>query len=251
MLEHDIKHSDYTIGNYLLLLAHDVLKYPMEYEDLVREVRHYYRGDEDTFIIMDNSIIELGNAMHANDVIEAACVVEASCIMTPDALGGFEATKELVREQAPLLHDCNFPLMRVPQGANYTELVECVNWLIDVFPTPALSPMYWGIPRWIANELGSRAPLVNYIGNIQSDSHVYIHLLGMSNNYGDDIKCALMPYVMGIDSANPPNMGTYWLDISKPKNRGHLKRGDYWEQTKLPRMSMSNIRFMHNAVVKG
>ncbi len=246
MLELEITTGYHTIGNYLLLLAHDVLNHPMQYEDLVTAIRYHYREDNDTFIIMDNSIIELGRAMSAGDVIEAACVVEASCIMTPDAIGGFEETQALVREQAHELMHSNFPLMRVPQGAHYAELVECVNWLAEVLPAPAHIPMYWGIPRWIATKLGSRKPLANYIGNM--DSYVYMHLLGMSDNYSDDIDCIRVPYVMGIDSANPMVMGIDGLNIRVPTQRIHLPRGNYWDSTKLRPLSISNVRFMHNVV---
>ena len=233
------------LDNYLLLLAHDVLAEPVRYEQLALNIRML---DEDPFIIMDNSLIELGAAMDIDDVIEAASVVEADCILTPDALGGFEDTKRLVLAQKERLTTCQFPLMRVPQGTDVAELVQCVDWLRRELPTEDGTPEYWGIPRWIANALGSRIPIMQYaILTASYETSVQIHLLGMLQRYEDDMRCARFPDVMGIDSANPLVMGQKGLDIHQFPWE-HMDRGDYWDHMELSPITNLNVEFIHNAL---
>lgn len=233
------------LGNYILLLAHDVLKEPIRYENLILNMRDFDNEEDDSFVIMDNSVVELGQAMYAEDVVEAACVVEANCIMTPDSLGGFDATVALIEDQAATLETCNFPLMRVPQGATYEELEQCVAWIHDYLPAEDNKPEYWGIPRWITNELKSRAEVICYISS--TIPRAQIHLLGMSNSYLDDTMCAVHPQVMGIDSANPVVMGQDGMDmIHQPWI--HMTRGNYWDDIELARTAILNVEHMHNAV---
>jgi len=234
-----------VLGNYLLLLAHDVLIHPERYENLIIAVRDHYKGGEDTFIIMDNSVVELGNALNVEDVIEAACVVEANCIMTPDILGDSHGTQVLVELQKELLLECNFPLMRVPQGKNNAELVECVDWLRHHLPRGKYEWEYWGIPRWISNELDSRIPIVQYINTASEGAR--IHLLGCSDNYDDDMRSCWLPDVMGIDSANPLIMGYVGLSIDDGGWR-HGERGKYWEYTELDALALENMDTIRNAI---
>lgn len=230
------------LGNYLLLLAHDVLKQPHRYEMLMLEVQK----DPDAFIIMDNSVVELGKALPAYDVIEAACVVEASVIMTPDAMGGFHATQMLVEDQIGELIESGFPLMKVPQGKDLPELYECIEWLHEYSPSGDTS--YWGIPRWITNHLGTRKHVIDYID--QTIPLAKIHLLGMSEKFNNDILCVKMQRVMGIDSANPVVMGMAGMDLAYRGSSAppHLGRGDLWEQPVLSATAIRNIEYMHNAV---
>ena len=233
------------LGNYLLLLAHDVLMEPIRYENLILNMRDFDNEDDDSFVIMDNSVVELGQAMYADDVVEAACVVEANCIMTPDAMGGFDATVALIEDQAEILENCNFPLMRVPQGKDLEEIKECIEWIHEYLPVKEGEYEYWGIPRWIANELGSRIVPINYVAD--TIPRACIHLLGMSKNYEDDIHCALNPLVMGIDSANPVIMGQDGM-LLQASPWVHMARGNYWDDVKLTHTAVINVVYMHNAV---
>ena len=237
------------LGNYLLLLAHDVLVNAERYENLIIKVREqdeFLEDDDDkSFIIMDNSVVELGKALGAEDVIEAACVVEASCIMTPDAMGSYEGTVVLLEDQAEELQNSGFPLMRVPQGNSYEQVAECINWIHDYLPVGNGEVEYWGIPRWIANRLDSRVPVASYIN--MTIPNARIHLLGMSEKYVDDRVCAGMKGVMGIDSANPVVMGMNGVDmLINPWM--HIERRDYWDQTELTPEAILNIENMHNVL---
>ncbi len=232
-----------VLGNYLLLLAHDVLVNQYRYAQLIGKVRLEYN---EAFIIMDNSLVELGEALTASAVIEAAGVVRADCIMTPDAIGGYEETRILVEAQTDQLLDSGFDLMRVPQGEDFEELKECVNWLRLQLPAEPLQPEYWGIPRWIATHLDSREPIIAYIngtGHIETSEH----LLGMSKNFDDDIACTQVAGVMGIDSANPVVLGQRGLVMAEGHTM-HVARDDYWNDTNLSPIARRNIRWVRDAI---
>jgi len=235
-----------ALGDYLLLLAHDVLENPKGYKELVGELR---QESEDSFIIMDNSLIELGSAMDTQLVVDAADTVDADVIMTPDALGGFEATKELVTSQSEALLHSGYPLMKVPQGGTIKELVDCVQWLRDIFPLYAgeTHPEYWGIPRWIANHpvMKSRLVLTQFI--CMTSTTPRIHLLGMSENIEDDIRCAGLPDVMGIDSAGPLVFG-FNGGLMGTDEWEHQPRGKLWERKRVVATVVDNIRWVRNAI---
>ena len=238
-----VKVGNSILGNYLLLLSHDVLKHPERYEELVLEVRYRYDSKkglshQETFIIMDNSVVELGKAMDFDDVVEAACVVEADCIMTPDVLGSAAETQDLcTKYMSQLRSSCGFPLMRVPQGKDNAELVQCVDWIRQNLPADEGKPEYWGVPRWITNKIGSRIPITQYI--TMTGENVHTHLLGMSQNYVDDCRCAKLDDVMGIDSANPLVMGYMHLPVRKKWI--HMDRGNYWDIKHIDLLALANM----------
>ncbi|KKN65409.1 hypothetical protein LCGC14_0481290 [marine sediment metagenome] len=240
-------HEKEILGNYLLLLAHDVLEYPRGYIDLMDHIgvmEDFY--PEERFIIMDNSVVELYQPLPPGKVIEAANLVEANCIMIPDVLGDFQLTQKLVMEHASLLRNCGFPLMKVPQGSNAAELVQCVDWLRDYLEVPNGDVDYWGIPRWIANQEGSRIPIIQYINAKCEDPKM--HLLGMSAYLSDDLRCTKLPGVMGIDSANPLVMGFARVDLSTTSAYVHMHRGNYWQRTHPDGPVIRNVEHMHELV---
>jgi hypothetical protein len=235
-------HDKGQLGNYLLLLAHEVLEHPRGYIDLVDSLEN--TEESPRFVIMDNGVIETGAALPVIDVVEAANLVEADCIVNPDVLGDFQATQKLVISQSTELRNSGFPLMRIPQGEDLTELIQCVDWMRGYLETPWDSD-YWGVPRWVSNELGTRASLVYYIG--MRAPRQSIHLLGMSRNFDDDMFCTTMEGVMGIDSANPLVMGYAGIDLGSGRYR-HIKRGNFWQITELRDQVIENVEWMHDNV---
>lgn len=236
-------HERNLLGNYLLLLAHEVLKDPRGYIDLVDELKN--TEDDPYFVVMDNGVIELDEALNAVDVIEAASLVQANCIIMPDVLGDFLGTQKRVMEQINILRNCGFSIMKVPQGSNVGELVQCTDWLREYLKPPNGEHDYWGIPRWIANNMRSRIPIVQYINAITDKPR--IHLLGMSDELKDDLRCLTMPNVTGIDSANPLVLGLAGYTIANRPYSTHMSRGELWECTELTPAAISNVEFMQNA----
>lgn len=230
-----------VLGNYLLLLAHEVLKDPRGYIDLTDELENTIENPK--FIIMDNGVIERGAPVGAGELLEAAHLVEADCVVTPDVIGDAAATKKLIMDQGHLVSR-DFLLMRIPQGSCLTDLFACVDWLNDRLPANG-GPSYWGIPRWIANSMGTRTVILNYINT--KCPKAKIHLLGMSRKLRDDQKCLKLPNVIGIDSANPIVMGLMGMRM-RQGDWTHMDRGNYWECEILHTEALENVEFMHNAL---
>lgn len=215
---------DGELGDYHLLLAHDVLAHPKEYAEIY--------GDKNYTIIMDNSLIELGYPMMMDEVMEAAFVVGAQFFVLPDHLNDHHRTMEMTRDaleeyrrnimkyrDAATSKGVAIPSpMPVVQGKNYEE----ANMAIDLFFRDFDCIC---IPRIAADTLGTRSRLIARAAALD----MKVHLLGFSENFLDDIACARMPSVMGIDSAVPVRAGLKGMNMSLdfPKDPG--KRGNYWE----------------------
>lgn len=232
------------IKPYLLLLAHDILEHPNAYEDFL----HVWRSEAaiegtDTFLILDNGVIERGSPVSCEELLTAAEIVQANVVVGPDVVGNFHETKKLMIDQAGTIKH-SYPMMYIPQGNSLSEIRQCIDWYMAKYPEIAVQGAYWGVPRWIANELGSRGPIVHYI--LSHDPRAQVHLLGMSRFVSDDIACARNPNVMGIDSANPMVMGLndYSMDIGY----AHHERELYWYHAELKELMAYNVQWMHDAL---
>lgn len=231
------------LGNYLLLLAHDVVAHPRKYNDLLFEVRDHYEPDN-VFVIMDNGVVERGAPVPLEELLDAASIVDASCVVLPDVIGDFSATRRLVTSQlCPIAND--YPIMCIPQGKNLQEVYDCIDWMAEFLAQNMFKDTYWGIPRWISNKLRSRRSVVNYINMAYGNK---IHLLGMSEHMGDDFKCLGMKNVMGIDSANPLVLGMNDILMYNTMMYEHLPRDNYWQMPKMKEQMVMNVAWMHDAV---
>lgn len=179
---------------HLLLLAHDVVKKPDQYQKLLK-------GFEGT-TILDNSLIELGKPIEPELLIQAAYYVKPSFAVLPDILNDSKATIDLALSAinswaAKLPTETGF--MVAAQGRTFDEAAKCFTTIAQ----KATRHIIAGIPRIIANQLGTRAPLIQMLDRQNFD----MHLLGMSDFFEDDVTCARMLGVMGIDSASPLRAG--------------------------------------------
>jgi hypothetical protein len=240
------------LDGYLLLLAHDVLKHPKEYHDLVNDVRMSYCDLEyEPLVIMDNSVIEQGTSVDIADLLEAASIVEADVVVAPDVIGSYIETKKSLMTHGDLIRQ-SYSLMLVPQGNSVFEVMRCVDWMSGTFESTAImeNATYWGIPRWVANRFESRSSIVHYINLLHKykPAMAQIHLLGMSQYYRDDVYAACMDNVIGIDSANPLVLGLRGQLISYSPYAAppHMDRGDYWEQPSLNTTQQCNVERIHD-----
>ena len=226
-------HGD-LLGGYHLLLAHDILAHPAEYQDVYHMAR---RLNSNSFIILDNSIVELGKAMDMDDLITAAGIIKPDCIVMPDVMGeGLQTRKlsdafydEYVEYNRRKKIENGIPLMGVLQGSTIEDAIDTAVMFRSMKYVD-----YLGVPRILAEQHGSRMPLLlellrrEFIG-----SFLGIHLLGFSDNILDDVSCARLPFVQGIDSTVPVRAATAGKHISLDGdgwNKALGKRRQWWDE---------------------
>lgn len=225
-------HDQGMLGDYHLLLAHDVVAHPTEY--------HRLYSDVSRFVIMDNSVIELGHPVDLEFMRTAIGVTHANVFALPDELLDKDATiastMKALDEWGSLI-TMETSAMAVPQGSNWAEWLECLEAFAKV------DDIAWiGIPRNVQNKLNvSRVDAVEAVQQIAPD--VQIHLLGFSKDMQDDIEAAKLEGVAGIDSAVPSRMG---MRDGVPINADsyvHASRGDWWENPNMEGvdLGMSNV----------
>jgi len=206
------------LGDYHLLLAHDVVANPSEY--------HRIYGNQGYHIIMDNSVIELGHPVDLEFMRTAVGLTQADVFALPDKLldqqGTINSTMTALNEWHTLITD-QTKAMAVPQGATWDEWVECV----EAFA--AYDEIAWiGIPRNVRNRLNtSRKYAVSTVKALCPNKK--IHLLGFSNDLRDDVEAASLADVEGIDSAVPSRMGMRDCLPINIDSYAHSARDAWWD----------------------
>jgi hypothetical protein len=184
--------------------------------------------------------------MKMDDLIDAAETVKADCIVIPDEMGDGAETRNKARafikdweEMFPSINGItNAPctLMGVIHGDNITDCLATYDLYLD---EGARSIGHVAVPRVITEMQGSRMPvlcaLADYSLRVQKKGR--LHLLGFSDDLLDDVACARLPFVSGIDSAVPirAGMNKVRLDLNPPIPQYIGPRGDFWNRTLQPR----------------
>lgn len=234
------------LGTYHLVLVNEFLKNEMGYRQLFLNKGY--------FIILDNSAVEQG---YPNEgmLAYAAHKIGATCVCVPDFLEEMDKTvaaaERFLRGYVNMKWDFT-GVMLIPQGKTYDEIVMCARDLYQMAKDAKVPSIYWGVPRWIANKLGSRMPIIKNIHEMLYHAGEFrepnIHLLGMSKNFTDDLECARLDEVMGLDSANPLVLGqlghNLWMNYS------HLERGKFWEETVLHEQTAYNTSELRRYINK-
>lgn len=222
-----------VIGNYHLLLAHDVAdpKNAQTYADIY-ELNAYQKADGEQqrgITIMDNSVIELGRPIDALTMSKACNIVNANVAVLPDELLDRPGTIEAIRRSTNEwdMHLDGIEFMAVPQGNTWEEWLLCMNQIVEL---PEFERISWiGVPKNVRRKLGVSRRVACEAVNILTKSNINIHLLGFSHDLYDDVVSAVDSYnVQGIDSAVPVRMG---LRDGLPTMMGldYPGRGDWWE----------------------
>lgn len=185
------------LGNYLVLLAHEVVAEVEKYEKLIRE----FSGT----IMMDNSLIELGEPVDVETMMAAIEITGADYAVLPDKLLKMEETIEASTTALRQWQEIGLGTQHVivAQGVSVDECVFCVQQIIDEMPER--DPFVISVPRALVEILGTRLEVIKALQ--KNFNNVPIHLLGFSCNYFDDIRCARYEGIMGIDSATPIRLG--------------------------------------------
>lgn len=207
-----------VLGRYHLLLAHDILLHPAEYQEVYGDI-------PDRHIILDNSIVELGAAMEMIDLMMAAEIIRPQYMVIPDVMGNAEATVDLARDfvnRVTAMSSWEWPLLAVIQGNSYVEACSCAQQLSWLQHVAALS-----VPRIIGDTLGTRMRVVQTVAQRYPDK--MLHLLGFSEDILDDVACARVHGVKGIDSAVPIRLGLQGRDITLNIPCDPGPRLDYWD----------------------
>ncbi len=236
-----------VLGDYHLLLAHDVAE-----DERYTEV--YCRDDD--FIIMDNSMVELGMPVGPEIMSHALRNVLCDCFVLPDVRYEMQATVEMSKQAAQDWKSCrkmvksdSTPFMAVPQGKDLAEYVECAKELAKIDGVG-----YFGIPRSVYNVLGTRVKLVKELQKIPFPfaTEQFIHLLGFTNSLLDDIEAAQLEGIMGIDSAVPVRVGQKG-QLIHPRMSDPGPRGDFWDRewTHLTTQTMMNVTMMRRWINRG
>lgn len=210
-----------TLGNYHLLIAPKILENPEGYEEFFK------RQD---FVIVDNGVIELGYPMSVQQLYRAATIVRADVIVLPDTIDDLKMTTKQAHQNVGAFRSVDpnrkFKLMGVIQGIDYAECHACARAFM------ALGVDWFGVPRGLTPNLGSRVSLVRELLDLYPK--MPIHVLGFSENIRDDIMAAAVPGVVGMDAATPLWYGNlqHTLPQTPPTVAGYGRRPEgYWQSS--------------------
>lgn len=189
---------DYT--NYHMALTHLVLKYP-DYAD------HYKKlVGQGSFVMLDNSLIELGEAASLEKVLEAAAIINPSEIVLPDVYKKGNDTvnavdnaliklRQLAEKNGP--ENYNFQLQAVCHGETEEEWKETWHRLQQYRELGTIA-----IPKVTEHQFGSRTPLVKWALD-NNDDEKEIHLLGCWSDINEfkDYTLDMKEKIRGVDTS--------------------------------------------------
>lgn len=194
------------LTDYHLVLTH-LVQQSEEYAEFMKR-----RSEAGDFLLMDNSLIELGSAMKIVDVIEAARKCEAHEIVLPDVFREREATIKTIQlalEDIKHYYGYNarhygHRLMAVPQGKNEEDWLECLFTILRQFPQVTTI----GIPKvtstFYPDTDTGRICLLEFMDKHKIHRqypHMQWHLLGIWNNPIELKRASKFSWVRGCDSS--------------------------------------------------
>lgn len=187
-------------GDYAMLLAH---------------LKDYYpeRRNKNCYVIMDNSLIELGGAVDVETVYNAAKQCGADEFILPDVFQDADATiKEVTKSIGWLYtndHIHEMKLMAVCQGATIDDFIRC---FITLEQIPEIHCI--GIPKVAATLMPGGRPALE---PLWEGSPKAIHLLGCWTNLGEFTRYQRPALIRSCDTCIPALLSTHdincaWLD---------------------------------------
>ncbi len=204
-----------VLGKYHLLLAHDVVAQADAYKEVFDDIENLY-------VIMDNSLCELGHPVTTEVMLEACKIVPPTTVVLPDYMNKYSETISASSQALFEWRDAGLrSFMGVIQGQNLTEMRKCMQ---EMSRLPNITA--WGVPRCTTYAIGTRWGILQDC--IMMNDGRRIHLLGFSDNLRDDVACARLFKVSGIDSAVPVRLGLAGTEIDMNVNE-HAPRGNFWE----------------------
>ena len=228
-----------AITDYHLVLTHLVLRdnyYTQFYQ------RRKRKGD---YLILDNSLIELGEAMSISDVLRAAELVQPDEIVLPDKFKDGPATLELIKQTLKELpKDLPYKLMAVPQGKDLHEWLECYNEILNLERIQVI-----GIPKVTQTYTIGRAGLTTLLSqkNIIDHGRDY-HLLGVWENPFEIALQARHYWIRGVDTSIAVLCGQLGIAFDFQRglliSRPEIKLDFYNASDPFPHITENNILCM-------
>lgn len=191
--------------NMHMFLTHMVENH-VEYTQVAKDVAGYK--------ILDNSVIELGNALSIGRILAAAEVIGADEIILPDVYCDGPRTLDFVKRAMNDLDriyggidNCPYKLMAVAQGETIEEWIECYTELLFMEHVDVI-----GIPKVLAKmHPGGRPYVVNSYCqlNIKDKQH---HLLGVWYSLTEFKEYHNLEAIRSCDTVLPAYLAKYRLE---------------------------------------
>lgn len=208
-----------ALGHYQLLIAPIVLQHEYDYHLFFNEEHH------DQFVILDNGVIEQGEALSGFDLYRAAEVCGAHLVVMPDTIDDGATTVEQTARglEAFRKYDKATDTLGVVQGTTMEECLQCAEQLVE------LGVDWLSVPRGLTRYFGTRVELAQHLVKYE----LPIHILGFSENMEDDIRTvAAHPLIRGMDAATPVWLSQQ-LPPTPPQVAGYGRRPmDFWDWKK-------------------
>ena len=168
----------------------------------------YYKNvDESSYVILDNSLWELGASLDVGDLFYACELIEPDELIIPDV---FRDGKETIRSYEKFWDNSiqafrdRFPNLKfnvVVQGSDLTEWLECYDYMAAQPSIDTLS-----IPKVLDKDLGigGRISILDLLTSTERISTKNYHLLGLWDNPIELLTIAdRHPWIRSADSALP------------------------------------------------
>lgn len=229
------------LGIHHLVLAHDIVV--PDKSKIYDEIFGNRKWDPSELVILDNSVIETGNAVDLSMVADAMSICQPTCVVLPDVLLDADATITACRDALiswPKKLGADTKYMYVPQGKTLQEFFEAAvaNELIDDERIT-----HWGVPRNLVKQMNTKSRGIACKMLYELNPKRQIHMLGFSDRMADDFACATFPEVASIDSAVP-------LRINVPFNPNIVPqpRGDWWDKAHMSPLVIQNLNQVRMAL---
>lgn len=223
---HGLK-RDGEFGDYHLVLAHDVVKRPDDYSFLFGAPL-----SRDWTVILDNSVVELGNAVDMGMILEAVSIVKPTTTVLPDVMLKADATIKSCLDALDTWSDAFVKAGQKPQFLMLPQGTTCEDWVscAEAFEyQPQIN--FWGVPRNVVAQdaIATRLGLPQILKAINPERK--IHMFGFSDNVYDDVVSTRMnaSIIEGIDSAVPTRAVSCQFAMSMASLSDMPRRGDWWE----------------------
>lgn len=221
-------------------LTHLAMEYP-EYKEMA------LNRPKDSYLIMDNSIVELGETVSLQDILDNAEKVKADEIIIRDGFPKGPLTRKLIQEDIEYLRENNlankFKIMAVSHGESMEDFITTFNFINSIDEITCI-----GIPKVLQRWLPTKSRLE--LAEIFTQTDKEIHLLGswynlqeqvdfMNSKYRDKIRSCdtCLPSLLAIQNKHvwEDREGTIDLEKDYPEltDASYNKlMAEYWSLVK-------------------